>query len=163
MKRSSKKNLTKAGWLFFYIYIIVLIYYLFFSERYGRENIMKEYHYNLEFFKEIKRFIRYRQQLGFETVVVNIFGNVAAFIPFGFLLPLLEVRYRRLIYTAFLSLLFSLCAETLQLFLKVGVFDVDDILMNMMGGILGYLCFSLFYGLYQLFHRKKKKQFIKKP
>lgn len=163
MKRNSKKHLTKAGWLLFYLYIIVLIYYLFFSERYGRENVMKEYHYNLEFFKEIKRFIRYRHQLGYETFIVNIFGNIAAFVPFGFILPLLESKYRRLIYTTFLSFIFSLCAEALQLFLKVGIFDVDDIMMNTLGGILGYLSFLLLFGIYQTFHRKKRKQPAKKP
>ncbi len=150
--KGRRKNLTRAGWLLFYLYIILLSYFLFFSESYGRENVMKEYHYNLHFFKEIKRFFIYRQQLGNEAFIVNIFGNVAAFAPFGFMLPLLDKRYRRLFCSAFLCLLFSLCVETLQLFLKVGVFDVDDIMMNTLGGVLGYL----FYVLINVFIGKKK-------
>lgn len=142
MKGTNRKILTKSGWLLFYLYIILLSYFLFFSERYGRENIMIQYHYNLEFFKEIKRFIRYREQLGYETFIVNIFGNIAAFAPFGFILPMLGKKYRHLFYTSFLCLIFSLCVESMQLFLKVGIFDVDDIMMNTFGGILGYLSFA---------------------
>jgi Glycopeptide antibiotics resistance protein len=151
-----KKNngiLTKAGWLLFYFYIILLAYFLFFSEHYGRENILKEYRYNLEFFKEIKRFIKYREQLGFESFAVNILGNILAFAPFGFFLPLLNVKYRKIFYTTFLCFIFSLGVETIQLILKVGIFDVDDIIMNTAGGVLGYLSYLIFC---RIFHLKRK-------
>jgi glycopeptide antibiotics resistance protein len=137
-----------------------LAYFLFFSERYGRENVMKDYRYNLEFFKEIKRFIEYRQKLGFESFTVNILGNVLAFAPFGFLLPILEKKYRKFFITAFLGLTFSLFVETLQLYLKVGIFDVDDILMNTLGGILGYLMYKL---LHTLIYKVKSKSMLKRP
>jgi glycopeptide antibiotics resistance protein len=116
---------------------------------------MKDYHYNLEFFKEIKRFILYRQQLGMETFIVNIVGNILAFAPFGFLLPLLNKKYRRFFYVTFLCILFSLGVETTQLILKVGIFDVDDIMMNTAGGILGYLSYYIFRGLMWLFSPRK--------
>lgn len=157
MKVQRKSMLTKAGWLLFYLYIVLLSYFLFFSEHYGRENILSEYRYNLELFKEIKRFITYREQLGLESFVVNILGNVLAFAPFGFMLPLLNQRYRKFIAISFLSLLFSLAVEVVQLRLKVGIFDVDDIFMNTIGGILGYLSFVVCYAIYGWFHPKKQK------
>lgn len=141
VKKTSKYN--KAGWLFFYLYIVLLSYFLFFSEHYGRENIMTEYRYNLELFKEIKRFITYRQQLGFESFVVNILGNILAFAPFGFMLPLLNIRYRKFFNIFFLSFLFSLAVELVQLYLKVGIFDVDDLVLNTLGGLIGYLSFTI--------------------
>ena len=147
-----KKGVKKAGWLLFYLYIILLSYFLFFSERYGREIVMKDYHYNLELFKEIHRFIQYRKQLGMESFVVNILGNVLAFAPFGFLLPTLSKNYRNFFVTTFLSLLFSLCVETTQLVLRVGIFDVDDIFMNTIGGMLGYIAFAIIHGIIMLFH-----------
>lgn len=143
MKAVNKRRLTNAGWLLFYLYIILLFYFLFFSEHYGRENVMRSYHYNLEFFKEIKRFIKYRQQLGFENFMVNIFGNILAFTPFGFMLPLLSSKYRRFIYDTFLCFLFSLGVETIQLIFRIGIFDVDDIMMNLAGGIIGYLLYLI--------------------
>lgn len=144
MKEQHRKWLIKAGWVLFYLYIILLCYFLFFSERYGRDYITKEYRYNLEFFKEIKRFIRYRELLGMETFVVNIIGNILAFAPFGFLLPLLNRKNSNFFLIAFFSMIFSLVVEMLQLRLKVGIFDVDDIMMNTFGGILGYLFFVIF-------------------
>ena len=154
MKASGKRRLTKAGWLLFYLYIILLFYFLFFSEHYGRDDVSKVYRYNLEFLKEIKRFIRYRETLGFESFVVNILGNILAFAPFGFLLPLLEKKYRNFFYITFLSILFSLSIEVVQLVLKVGIFDVDDILLNTIGGIAGYLFYIISRGLFR--GRKKR-------
>lgn len=152
MKEINKKRIVIIGWIVFYIYIFLLAYFLFFSERYGRDIITGNY--NLQLFKEIKRFIKYRKQIGMEGFLVNLLGNVLAFSPFGFLLPLLNKSYRKLYIIAILSILFSLIIEVSQLLLKVGVFDVDDIFMNSIGGILGYLCFLIFNYIY----KKKYKQ-----
>lgn len=152
MSEQTKSRLTKAGWLLFYFYLILLSYFLFFSEHYGRGSISEEYRYNLELFKEIKRFIKYREILGIENFIVNILGNVLAFTPFGFFLPCLKKKYRRFILVAFLSILFSLMIESLQLYSKVGIFDVDDILMNSIGGMLGYMAFKVVYFVLQRFH-----------
>ena len=45
---------------------------------------MDEYHYNLELFKEIKRFIKYRHQLGTFAVFSNLIGNILIFMPVGY-------------------------------------------------------------------------------
>ncbi len=158
MTSKKKKSFIRAGWLLFYLYIILLSYFLFFSERYGREIVMKDYHYNLQLFKEIHRFIQYRQQLGMESFVVNILGNVLAFAPFGFLLPVLSKKYQKFFFTVFLCLLFSVCVETTQLVLKVGIFDVDDILMNTVGGMVGYITYAILHGMVKLFQPKQKKK-----
>jgi glycopeptide antibiotics resistance protein len=158
LSNQNKKRLTKAGWLLFYLYIILLCYFLFFSEHYGREHVLHNYRYNLEFFKEIKRFIKYRKALGFESFTVNILGNIIAFAPFGFLLPLLNEKYRRFFYVTFISILFSLSIELVQMLMKVGIFDVDDILLNSLGGILGYLLYKVFYFIYCKIRRRKENK-----
>jgi glycopeptide antibiotics resistance protein len=158
LKEYNKKRLTKAGWLLFYLYIILLSYFLFFSEHYGRDYILNEYRYNLQFLKEIRRFITYREQLGFESFIVNILGNVFAFAPFGFMLPLLNKKYRKFFLISFLSILFSLSVEVAQMLLKVGIFDVDDILLNTIGGILGYLFFAICNAIFRGPHGKKKRK-----
>ncbi len=147
MKEANKKRIIIIGWILFYVYILFLSYFLFFSERYGRDLIT--HRYNLHLFKEIKRFIKYREQIGFEGFIVNILGNVIAFMPYGFLLPLLNRAYRKLYLIAILSVFFSLVIETAQLLLRVGVFDVDDILMNSLGGILGYMIFLIIHPIYK--------------
>ncbi|HHT97345.1 MAG TPA: VanZ family protein [Clostridiales bacterium] len=127
----------------FYIYIIFLSYFLFFSERYGRINCNEAYRYNLVFFSEINRFIKHRRILGIESFVVNIIGNILAFSPFGFILPLINKSVDKFYKVIILSTLFSLTVECLQLIFKVGIFDVDDILLNTIGGLLGYLAYKI--------------------
>lgn len=156
MKEQTKNWITKAGWLLFYIYIISLSYFLFFSERYGRDFIAQDYRYNLELFKEIKRFIKYREVVGFESFAVNILGNILAFTPFGFFLPLLNKKYRRFFYATFLSIMFTLVIELVQMLLKVGIFDVDDILLNTIGGVIGYILFTVIYFIYGKVYQGKK-------
>lgn len=143
MKEQSKKVLILVSRLLFYIYIILLSYFLFFSEHYGRVGMMKDYRYNLELFKEINRFIEFRQQLGFEIVIVNILGNVLAFAPFGFLLPVINGRFRNFFRLFFGCFLFTLTVELLQLVLRVGIFDVDDIFLNTLGGVGGYITYKI--------------------
>ena len=56
-----------------------VVYFMFFAESFDRPDVRQEYHYNLILFKEIKRFIIYRDQLGMKAVFLNIVGNVALF------------------------------------------------------------------------------------
>lgn len=103
----------------------------------------QEYHYNLVPFKEIGRFIRNFHGLGFWAVFYNIAGNIIGFMPFGFYLPMLFKRIQGFFPVFLFSLLLSLLVETTQLVFKVGSFDVDDLFLNTLGGIAGYLVFWL--------------------
>lgn len=143
MKTIQKTVIMSVSRVLFILYIILLAYFLFFSERYGRTSSSDEYRYNLVLFKEVKRFIEYRRILGLESFIVNIFGNVLAFAPFGFVLPIISQDNRKLINIALLSFEFSLTIELIQLIFKVGIFDVDDLFMNTLGGILGGICFLI--------------------
>ena len=89
-------------------------------------------------------FLKYRHILGTAAVVINVAGNVAVFIPFGFALPLLFERIKSFLQVLILSFSMSLLAETMQLVLKVGCFDVDDLLLNTIGGCIGYAVYRIF-------------------
>lgn len=130
--------------LLFAVYLAVLCYFLFIAERMGRTFSERVYHYNLMPFKEISRFWTYRHTLGFWSVMLNLVGNVAAFIPFGMFLPRLFRPCRRFAVTVVLAFEFSLCVEILQLVWKVGSFDVDDILLNTLGGMSGFFIYRVF-------------------
>lgn len=159
MTIKNRKIITRISWLLFIIYIVFLAYFLFFSERYGRTIVSNEYRYNLHFFKEIKRFIKYRSELGVESFIVNFFGNIFAFSPFGFVLPIISPKNRKFIHVFLLSFELSLSIEIIQLLFKVGCFDVDDMLLNTIGGILGYILFFICYHIYkERLHGNKKKK-----
>lgn len=141
MEKETKRKIKWISVMLFAIYLILLTYFLFFAESYGRVMSERDYSYNLEPLKEIKRFWMYREQLGFFAVATNIFGNILCFVPFGAILPVLNRSTRHLFVIILLSLEFSLMVECIQLITKVGSFDVDDLLLNTIGGLIGYLIF----------------------
>lgn len=142
MKIETAKKIRTAGICLFLLYLILLTYFLFFAESYGRVSAQREYRYNLELFKEIQRFWNYREELGWFSVF-NLLGNVIAFVPFGCILPVIWKKTRGFFRILFLTFGFSLAVETVQLITKVGIFDVDDLLLNTLGGIVGYFAFAV--------------------
>ena len=142
MSKKQERKARTLGKVLFVLYIGFLIYFLFLSDWYGREGVMDEYRYNLELFKEIRRFIVYREQLGAFAVFSNLFGNILIFVPFGFFIAMASSS-RSFFKALFNSLGLSLCVEILQLVTRVGSFDVDDILLNTIGGMLGYIVFMI--------------------
>ena len=156
MNSKSRKRIRILGKILFVLYIIFIIYFLIFSDWYGRTGEMQEYHYNLVLFKEIKRFWEYRDQVGMFAMFTNLFGNVIIFMPFGFFMPMAS-KYRSLFSTVFYSFGLSLCVETFQLVTKVGSFDVDDLLLNTIGGLAGYILFVICAAIRRRHAGKKTK------
>lgn len=142
MIRNTTRN-QKFGWVLFVLYLASLVYFMFFAESFGRDPVERDYAYNLELFKEIKRFYHYREQLGMNAFLLNVVGNVAAFIPCGFFLPIVSRRSRRWYNAILICFGLSLCIEVTQLVCKVGSFDVDDLLLNTAGGIIGFISYRI--------------------
>ena len=152
MNSNRTKVFRAFGKVLFILYVGFLIYFLFLAEWYGRTEISEEYRYNLELFKEIRRFITYREQLGTFVVAANLLGNIVIFIPYGFFVSMAG-RTRGLF-----SMFLSLAVETVQLVTRVGSFDVDDILLNTIGGVLGYFAFVLCNGIRRKHHVRNRKK-----
>lgn len=99
---------------------------------------------NFTLFKTIKMYIDYSYMLNsFE----NLVGNVVVFIPFGFLLPYIQERCRRLPILLLNAFLFVLGIEVFQLFSAFGAFDVDDILLNCVGAVIGWVGYLQWEGI----------------
>jgi glycopeptide antibiotics resistance protein len=73
----------------------------------------------------------------------NLLGNLLGFLPFGLLLPLVLPWFRRLLLTCGAGFLLSAFYEISQLYFGLGVFDVDDLILNTAGVLAGYLLFLL--------------------
>ena len=151
------KIIRAFGKVLFLLYVGFLIYFLFVAEWYGRTEIADDYRYNLELFKEIRRFITYREQIGTFSVFANLFGNILIFVPYGFFISLAS-RSRGFFKTLFCSMGLSLGVEIVQLFTRVGSFDVDDILLNTVGGVLGYIIFAICNQIRRKHYVRKKKK-----
>lgn len=76
--------------------------------------------------------------------IVNLFGNIAVFMPYGIFLVLMSRQKRMTVFGVLTrSLGLSLSLEGLQVVLSMGSFDVDDLILNGFGGILGYCVYRL--------------------
>lgn len=113
--------------LLFILYILLLYYLLL-----GTENASSGM--NFIPFKEITRY-----SIGSKAFFYNIIGNIVLFIPFGYFVSdyLKAKKTHQILIT---SIIISLTAELIQY--KIGrAFDVDDIILNVLGAILGFMCY----------------------
>lgn len=135
--------------VFFMIYIAVLIKLIVFKYPYEQlysmaagwqSGIIPEGLGKANFlpFKTIRMYIEYSDRLNsFE----NLAGNILTFIPFGMLFPLLNAQRSGFLHVAANALVLTLGIEIFQLISGFGAFDVDDIILNCFGVVLGYIVY----------------------
>lgn len=81
-------------------------------------------------------------------ILINVGGNILLLMPLGFLAPILWRKFRHFKKVILLSLAVSITIELLQLlessFGRGGrVTDIDDVICNVLGAIIGYLIYVL--------------------
>lgn len=88
----------------------------------------------------------------------NLLGmilNVVMFMPLGFLLPVYFERYRQWARTLAAGFLTSVTVELIQLF-TFRATDVDDLLMNTLGAVVGFLAAKLIFRFRSTVYQGKK-------
>lgn len=116
--------------LTFVVYILCLFQIVTNSDVSGVHGV------NITLFKELTRY-----QVGTRLFYKNIIGNIIMFVPFGFFSSF-YLKLDRKGYLFFLTLLVSVVIEAIQL--KIGrAFDIDDILLNMIGSLSGYFIYRI--------------------
>ena len=83
----------------------------------------------------------------------NIGGNILLFMPLGFVLPL-RYKLNKLWKVMFIGFFISLTVEVVQLFTSIRSFDVDDLILNTLGTIIGFVIFLLFIKIAKFTKRK---------
>lgn len=84
----------------------------------------------------------------FKMLLKNIGGNILLFMPLGFLLPILYEKFNSFKKILLLGFFGSLCVELTQLLigsifpLTLKIADIDDLILNTLGCILGYLIYK---------------------
>lgn len=115
--------------LCFIIYILLLYYIVTFQDNnYGTNNFIP--------FREI-----FRYNVSSRLFIRNVLGNILLFVPFGLFVSYI-MKTRKVTPILFISLVTSGVIEYTQL--KIGrTFDIDDIILNVVGGFIGYLIFII--------------------
>jgi glycopeptide antibiotics resistance protein len=138
----------------FSLYAIALVYVFFFLPT--RQNVSGG---NIVPFQTIRRYKKHYELFKLHVptaygIEAQIYGNILIFIPFGFVLPILFRRFRNPLLSIGLVFFLSLLVESIQRVFRIGQFDVDDIILNATGGIIGFVAFVI--GDWLLWEYKKR-------
>ena len=107
---------------------------------------IQDHNYGLSNYIPFKEIFRY--EIGGRLFVKNIIGNILLFLPYGYFASD-YLKNKKILPTCILTMIVSLTIELVQL--NIGrTFDIDDVILNTLGGILG--CF-----LYRLIEKLKVK------
>lgn len=110
----NRKTIRPFVRIFFVLYLLSLVYFMFFCDRYGRAQGYQIRQYNIVPFQEIRRFILNQRYMTFEAFMTNICGNIIAFMPLGMLLPLISKKGFNFFVVFGISLLTTFAIEVMQ-------------------------------------------------
>ena len=139
--RKQGKTLRIIWWVYIallFIFVVIKFKGSFYelSDRINSYSMQGSINYNLIPFRSMSTQITRITQW---WALKNLLGNIIPFIPFGFLLPITYKKFSSAIKALSTGLASILLIEIFQFFTKLGNFDVDDIILNMIGIVCGYL------------------------
>ena len=129
----------------FLLYILCLLWILFARSRYVPGvpywDQVRQY-LNLKPFHTIRLYSRLLadpvRPILTRLAVYNLAGNVLLFVPMGFFLPLLFDKLGKLWKVLLFTACITSAAEIVQVLILAGSCDVDDLILNLTGTLLGY-------------------------
>lgn len=100
---------------------------------------LQDHNYGLSNFIPFKEIFRY--EIGSRLFIKNIIGNILLFLPYGYFAAD-YLKSKKILPICFLTMLVSMTIEFVQL--NIGrTFDIDDVILNTVGGIFGYLLYRV--------------------
>ena len=146
-----KQIIKKAVGVLFIIYCLCLIYVLFLPNLH-RMGYSFYSMYNITPFKTIFEYFTLlkNNQINTDIVIRNIGVNLLLFLPMGFAMPILFGKKINSIgrFACFIVLI-TLLVEIIQFLTKTGTGDIDDVILNSVGGIIGYFFGSIINGFFE--------------
>lgn len=140
-----KKRTKFLLWVLFVLYLLVLVNVIILKD--GNALIVAQYSYDMSLWESIEaiNFVPFKTIIpylkGEPTIPIaasNILGNIFAFSPLGFLSPLLFKKLYSLKNIFLTSLGVSFFIEVIQLVFYLGSTDIDDLILNTLGSLLGF-------------------------
>ena len=136
-----KKVVRPILWAVFGSYCFILIYILFLNR-----GSLSHYSYAQYFqaftnfipFKTIAEYIQRYSDGYWRLSTVNLLGNLALFVPMGMALPCVSKKLNRFWKVTLCVLGMVVLVEVMQGLLRVGSIDIDDVIFNVSGAMIGY-------------------------
>ena len=133
-KIEDNKKVKILSQIIIFVYYIILMFNMVIFARYNSINS-----YNLIPFKSIIDIFRNGTAY---SIIINVFGNLLVFMPLEyFLIELFKVN--KFLVNFILSFCIILLIELFQYVFKVGVLDIDDLILCTVGMMLFYICYNL--------------------
>ena len=133
--------------------MLIFILYMFLLFELVTSTDFESYSNNFIPLKEIMRY-NYTCKLFYK----NVLGNMLLFVPFGYFVNYI-LKNRKFIIGTFLTLITSLSIELIQM--NIGrSFDIDDIILNIIGGIAGYTIYVVLYNIKEKLPKLLRKEWI---
>ena len=143
-KIEDKKKVLKLSHVIVFIYYVIMLFNMVIFARY---NIMDSYN-----FIPFKSIIDIFKNGSLYSIIIDIFGNLLVFMPLEyFLIELFNVKKFK--FNFILSFGIILLIELFQYIFKVGVLDVDDLILDVLGMMLFYVIYMKKNNVFML--RKK--------
>lgn len=142
--------------IFLIIYLGILTYSLFF----GSPSRVEMRQVNLIPFTTILPYINGTSNTNQEVSVVNLIANIFLFIPLGFYLSIIFRRLRLLI-RIIIILTIPLFIEIAQYIFEAGVSDVDDVILNFFGGVIGMMLLYIVEKVYSMVRKNDDEKLFK--
>ena len=140
MLKSNKKVLNIVMYAFFIMYLSLMIWEVFigpYRSYTGRRR------YNIYPFKTIVNYLLNSSKYNLNVIFINLIANIITFIPLGFFISLLFIKNHKILNSIFPCILIILSIEMGQFIFNVGVLDIDDIILNGIGCILGIMIYKV--------------------
>ena len=145
-KKLTVKGLKISTCLLFVLYLLILINVIILKDgtalymaRHGVGMSLSDKIEGVNFIPFVKTIIPY---LGgnhnIRIAMENLLGNIFAFSPLGFFLPLLFKKCKRFKSVLIISVGTSLGIEIIQVVFYLGIGDIDDLILNVLGSIIGF-------------------------
>lgn len=133
-------RLNKGMLLLFLLYLALVGYVTIFNREEGHSRAI------LLRFDQLQEAIR---KSSFEPLR-HAFLNALMFIPLGFLFPMIDrERLARMLYVAPMGLMLSTTIEAVQMFLRIGQCDLEDIISNTLGAVFGLILYKVYLYLFR--------------
>lgn len=134
--------------IFAFVYLFIFMYSLFFKYY----DLGTWSNVNLIPFKTILPYLTGTVITNSNVMIINLIANILLFVPLGFYVGI--IRKHHLLYSVVVLLTIPLAIESIQHLTRTGIADIDDLLLNFLGGLLGMFILYVLERLYQYIHKK---------
>lgn len=129
----------------FWVYFLAVVYFTFLRGGGLFVSLNNSRYMNLIPLKETA--IMFKQNVGIKIPLYNVIGNILLFVPLGFFIPMLFKKCNNVKKVLLYGFTASLSIEVLQYFTAMTFSDIDDVIFNTLGTLLGLMCYRIFVSI----------------